>query len=78
MLKTDYQYHGNFSKTKIQTTLALSKLVVNIDQTGIELLRASFEAISQYAKKDKIEPPQKVQQVGGKQKKETADVSFMY
>jgi hypothetical protein len=57
LIKINYTVSGNFTRTKIQTTVALSDLATSLDQKGINTLRNCFSIIAEYAKKDKIEYP---------------------
>lgn len=54
ILKVNYETSGNFIRTKIQTTVALSNLATQLDPKGINILHGCFEVIAQYAAQDKI------------------------
>lgn len=57
LLRTNYELLGNFTRTKIQTTVALSKLVDNLNDKNLILLKGSFKTIAKYAAADKIAKP---------------------
>jgi hypothetical protein len=54
ILKVNYETSGNFTRTKIQTTVALSTLATQLDPKGVAILRSSFQVIAQYAAQDNI------------------------
>lgn len=55
LIKINYETIGNFTRTKIQTTVALSNLATTLDQKCISLLRSCFGVIAHYAKSDSVQ-----------------------
>jgi hypothetical protein len=56
LIRVNYETLGNFTRTKIQTTVALSTLTgdkqFGEDRDNVTMLRASFEVMAQYAAED--------------------------